>query len=74
MTSTLAEDVRTDDGHVWLPLDLRGDLAGPEIVDQLVAHVHAVGCRDNAWMVVNRDINPRRYFVIHVRTYWWLSS
>jgi hypothetical protein len=42
MTSTLAEDVRTDDGHLWLPLDLAGELAGPELVDQLVAQVRAV--------------------------------
>jgi hypothetical protein len=42
MTSAFAEDVRTDDGHLWLPLVVTGELAGHELVDHLVAHVRAV--------------------------------
>ena len=37
-----AEDVRTDGGHLWLPLDLPGEMAGPVLVDHVVPQVHAV--------------------------------
>jgi hypothetical protein len=42
MSSDYADLVRTDDDHLWLPLEFPGDLAGPDLVDHLVARVAAV--------------------------------
>ena len=72
MTSTFADDVLTDDGHLWLPLALPGDLAGPELVDHLVAEVRrGAGCAGAAWMVGTRVTNPTTLFARHVRRLWW---
>ena len=34
--------MRTDDGHLWLPLTVRADLSGELLVDNLVDQVRAV--------------------------------
>lgn len=39
MTSTFANDGRSNDGHLWLPLAIRPDLAGPDLVENLVAQI-----------------------------------
>lgn len=40
--SRLWNRVREDDGHVWLPFTIRDDLAGPDLVADLVAQVWSV--------------------------------
>lgn len=42
MTSRYAEDVRTDEGHLWIPLKLADDLAGPELVDDLLGQIREI--------------------------------
>jgi hypothetical protein len=39
MASDYADLARQDDGHLWLPLDVPGDLAGPEVVERLLDRI-----------------------------------
>jgi hypothetical protein len=72
-TSDRRSTLRTDDGHLWLPLTVCADLSGEFLVDDLVNQVHAVhailqpratrrepaaGCR-GVWMKIS------------VRQDWW---
>jgi hypothetical protein len=41
-TSPLWKRAREDDGHVWLPFTIRDDLAGPDLVADLVSQVWTV--------------------------------
>lgn len=40
--SSYAPRMRTDDRHLWLPLDARPDAAGPELVQDLVAQISSI--------------------------------
>lgn len=40
--SRFASDIRTDDGHIWLPLAASPDVAGPELVEQLASQVSEI--------------------------------
>ena len=40
--SSYSPRMRTDDRHVWLPLDARPDAAGPELVQDLVAQISSI--------------------------------
>jgi hypothetical protein len=40
--SSYSPRLRTDDRHVWVPLDARPDAAGPELVRDLVAQISSI--------------------------------
>lgn len=40
--SSYSPRMRTDDRHLWLPLDARPDAAGPELVQDLVAQISSI--------------------------------
>ena len=42
MASAYRDQVRTDDGHLWLPLMLQPEMTGPELVDDLVYQVETM--------------------------------
>jgi hypothetical protein len=42
MTSKFRDEARDDDGHIWLPLHIPPNFAGPDVVDQVVEQVAAV--------------------------------
>jgi hypothetical protein len=42
MASELSREIRRDEGHAWVPLEVPGDLNGPEVVDALAKRVDIV--------------------------------
>lgn len=40
--SSYSPRMRTDDRHLWLPLDARPDAAGPELVQDLIAQISSI--------------------------------
>ena len=42
MASDLSRKIRRDEGHAWVPLEVPGDLNGPELVDALAKRVGTV--------------------------------